>query len=64
MVNCESGKKAVEGGRGRKEARSKKNDKAKAVCGAESISPRSCPCWNNTKLFLDHGRVFPALTST
>lgn len=25
---------------------------------------RSCPCWDNTKSFWDHGRVFPVLTST
>ena len=55
------GKKAVKGCRGRKEARST-NCKAKAGCGAESVSPGSCPCWNNMKLFLDHGRVFPSLT--
>lgn len=36
---------------------------AEAVCGV-GVSSRSCPCWNNTKSFLDHGRVFPALTST
>lgn len=44
-----------------KEKGSKKKEwqKLAVVLG---VSPRSCPCWDNTKLFLDHGRVFPALT--
>lgn len=57
------GKKAFKGCKERKEARSK-SCKAKALCGAESVCPRSSPSWNNMKSFLDPGRGFPALTST
>lgn len=44
-----------------KESKNKGQWKLSVVLG---VSLTRCPCWDNTKSFLDHGRVFPALTST
>lgn len=44
-----------------KESKNKGQWKLSVVLG---VSLTRCPRWDNTKSILDHGRVFPALTST
>lgn len=44
-----------------KGSKNKEQWKPSVVLG---VSLTRCPHWDNTKSFLDHARVFPALTST